>query len=66
MYMQTVQSTDVQSVDEQNLMIRIWNSGIVQNVMVIMNTVRIICSRIHMSSDVGKRSGDIENSLRKV
>lgn len=53
MYMQTVQSTDVQSVDEQNLMIRIWNSGIVQNVMVIMNTVRIICSRIHMSSDAG-------------
>ena len=42
------QNTDAQSAEEQNWMIRIWNSGIVQNVMAIMNIARIICSHIHM------------------
>ncbi len=47
-YMKMVQSTDVQSAEEQNWMIRIWNFGIVQNVTAIMNIARIICSHIHM------------------
>ena len=34
--------------EEQKWMIRIWNSGIAQNVMAIMNIARIICSHIHM------------------
>ena len=42
------QNTDAQSAEEQNWMIRIWNSGIVQNVMAIMNIARTICSHIHM------------------
>ena len=46
--MQMGQNTDAQSAEEQNWMIRIWNSGIVQNVMAIMNIARIICSHIHM------------------
>ena len=41
-------NTDAQSAEEQNWMIRIWNSGIVQNVMAIMNIARTICSHIHM------------------
>ncbi len=48
MSMQMEQNTDVQSAEEQKWMIRIWNSGIAQNVMAIMNIARIICSHIHM------------------
>ncbi len=46
--MQMEQNTDVQSAEEQNWMIRIWNFGIAQNVTAIMNIARIICSHIHM------------------
>jgi len=48
MSMQMEQNTDVQSAEEQKWMIRIWNSGIAQNVMAIMNIARIICSHTHM------------------
>ena len=36
------QDTNVQSVEEQNLMMRLLNSDIVQSVMETMNIVRII------------------------
>lgn len=41
-------SISVQSAAEQNLMIQIWNSGIVRNAVGIMNIVRIIFSRMSM------------------
>ena len=36
-------------------MIRTWSSDIVPNVTAILNTVRIICSHIHMSNDSSEK-----------
>ena len=42
------QDTNVQFVEEQNLMEIIWNSVIVQNVMETMSIAKIICLLMNM------------------
>jgi hypothetical protein len=45
----------VQSAEEPNWMIQIWNSVSAQNAMAIMNTARIICLPISISSTARKK-----------